>query len=565
LSATVLNVESGTTLAEIELRDHAARMDRVADSLAVRVLRELGRTRPIGLVRGTPLGSASLPALKAFLQGEQFLRRSQWDSAIVYDQHAIALDSGFALAWSHAGLAAGWAHSASDTFSLTYKLRAGSLNHGLAPRESLIVQAESLGAAVYGGADQIGGRMWTYARRMLATLTEAVRRYPTDPELWYMLGDAAFHAGPLARFGRQQSLDAFDRSIALDSAFTPSYVHAIQLALELRGPEAARRYAADYLRAGAAGNYATSTELMRRLLDPHHARSDATARLIDTMPMSAEHLAFSPIVAWPDSAETGIWFARRHRDRMLREGTDSDFADPELSQALAFRGHLQEAYRSGARGNNALFAQLALLGSVPPDTAEAVFRSWIGWKSGSKTRLWWALPWWADRHDTSAIAKVERWVETGLRNPPVPIPPMGMEVLGYLAQSSRAYFALAGGDSTAALRLFDALPDTACFGLCDLDALVRIKLLAARGRYQDAARRLEATPGLSWPGSATSPTRILWELERGRVHERLGNRDTARGGYAFVTAAWARADSALQPYVAEARAGLGRLSSESKR
>jgi eukaryotic-like serine/threonine-protein kinase len=563
LSATVLDVESGATLAEIELRDRSARMDRVADSLAVRVLREVGRTRPIGLVRGTPLGSASVPAVKAFLQGEQFLRRSQWDSAIVYDQHAIALDSGFALAWSHAGLAAGWAHSGSDTLSLKYKIRAGSLNHGLAPRESLIVQSESLGAVVLGGAEQIGGRIFPYARRMLATLTYAVRRYPTDPELWYMLGDAAFHAGPYAGFERRQSLDAFDRSIALDSAFTPSYVHAIQLALEARGPDAARRYARDYLRAGATGDFATSTELILRLLDPRLARSDGTVRLIDTMPMQGEHLAFFAMAGWTDSAETAIWFARRHRDRMLREGTDSEVANAGLSQALAYRGHLREAYQSGARDNNALFAQLALLGVVPPDTAETAFRSWINGKADRKTRLGWALPWWADRHDTSAIASVERWAETGLHNPPVPIPPIGKEVLGYVARSSRAYFALARGDTAVALRLFDALPDTACFGLCDLDHLVRIKVLAAQGRYRDAAQRLEATPGIASPGVANSPTRVLWELERGRVHERLGHRDTARAGYAFVAAVWAHADSALQPYVAEARAGLIRLSGES--
>jgi serine/threonine-protein kinase len=539
-------------------------MDRVADSLAVRVLREMGRARPLGLVRGTPLGSTSMPALKAFLQGEQFLRRSEWDSAIVYDQHAIALDSGFALAWSHAGLAAGWAHSAGDTLSLTYKIRAGSLNHGLAPRESLIVQAESLGAVVYGDAEQLGGRMFPYARRMLGTLTDAVRRYPSDPELWYMLGDAAFHAGPYAGFERRRSLDAFDRSIALDSAFTPSYVHAIQLALELRGPEAARRYAAGYLRAGATGDYATSTELILRLLDPRVARSDGTARLIDTMPMHGQHLAYFAVAAWPDSAETVIWFARRHRERMLREAADSDFANGALAQALAYRGHLQDAYQLAGRSNKALFAQLALLAIVPPDTAEAVFRSWINWKDGRTTRLWWALPWWADRHDTSAIARVERWVETGIRNPPLPLPPMAKEVLGYLARSSRAYYALAAGDSAAALRQFEALPDTACFGLCELDRLVRIKLLVAQSRYPDAARRLEATPGVAWPGGATSPTRVLWELERGRVHERLGNRDVARAGYSFVTAAWAHADSALQPFVAEARAGLSRLSGEAK-
>src|SRR2546422_4868524 len=39
------------SLADIELRDAAARMDRLGDSLSVAVLRELGRTRPIGAAR----------------------------------------------------------------------------------------------------------------------------------------------------------------------------------------------------------------------------------------------------------------------------------------------------------------------------------------------------------------------------------------------------------------------------------------------------------------------------------------------------------------------------------
>ena len=92
---------------------------------------------------------------------------------------------------------------------------------------------------------------------------------------------------------------------------------------------------------------------------------------------------------------------------------------------------------------------------------------------------------------------------------------------------------------------------------------MRIKLLAARGQHREAAQQLAITP--DWDEhSATSPVRVLWELERGRVHEQLGNRDTARAGYGFVTAAWARADSALQPYVAEARAGLTRLAGEAR-
>ena len=134
-------------------------------------------------------------------------------------------------------MAAGWQHAANDSLSRTYKLRAGALNHGLPPRESLAVASESLAAVVYAGPGPIGGRWWTYGRRFVATLEEAVRRYPDDPELWYMLGDARFHAGGLAGKPSRTALDAFDRSIALDSAFTPSYVHAVPLGLELNGTE----------------------------------------------------------------------------------------------------------------------------------------------------------------------------------------------------------------------------------------------------------------------------------------------------------------------------------------
>ena len=47
-------------------------------------------------------------------------------------------------------------------------------------------------------------------------------------------------------------------------------------------------------------------------------------------------------------------------------------------------------------------------------------------------------------------------------------------------------------------------------------------------------------------------------LERARMAERLGKRETAAAGYAYVVSAWAHADLALQQLVGEARAGLGR-------
>ncbi len=58
------------------------------------------------------------------------------------------------------------------------------------------------------------------------------------------------------------------------------------------------------------------------------------------------------------------------------------------------------------------------------------------------------------------------------------------------------------------------------------------------------------------------PSSVLWALLRGRVHERLGRRDEAVEAYSLVTAAWQHADPELQPYVAEAKAALGRLAGE---
>jgi serine/threonine-protein kinase len=66
---------------------------RLSDSLTVAVLRELGRSRRIDIARATSSPTTSLPALKAYLQGEQFYRATLWDSAQVRFERAIALDT----------------------------------------------------------------------------------------------------------------------------------------------------------------------------------------------------------------------------------------------------------------------------------------------------------------------------------------------------------------------------------------------------------------------------------------------------------------------------------------
>ncbi|HEX5436553.1 MAG TPA: serine/threonine-protein kinase, partial [Gemmatimonadaceae bacterium] len=95
-TATIYDVTAGRLLGDVQVHDMNTRLDRVADSLTIGILRQLNRSRPIAAVRTASIGSSSLPAIKAYLTGEQFYRRSEWDSAAAYYRVAIAADSTFA-------------------------------------------------------------------------------------------------------------------------------------------------------------------------------------------------------------------------------------------------------------------------------------------------------------------------------------------------------------------------------------------------------------------------------------------------------------------------------------
>jgi len=123
-----------------------------------------------------------------------------------------------------------------------------------------------------------------------------------------------------------------------------------------------------------------------------------------------------------------------------------------------------------------------------------------------------------------------------------------------------AYIYLARHDTAAALRAFESLPDSLCPGC--LDRLLVAQLLADTRQDRAADSVLNAGFHPAWFVGQLDP---LWYLLRGRVSERLGKREEAVDAYLRVTTQWRNADSILQPYVAEAKAGLARLSAEPRR
>ncbi len=550
LSALLVDVANGTVVGEAKSRQLASRIDLLTDTVTFRLLDLLRTRREIGAVRLAGLGATSLTSLKSFLQGEQFYRRTAWDSALANYQKAIAIDTGFALALRRAGLTLSWIRSAEDSLSRALLLHAGSHNRRLAPRDSLLVVADSLRSTL-DAFDADPGYL-PRARRLFATLETATARYPSDPESWFALGDARYHYGfgPVVGALDREILDNFTTAIGLDTAFAPAYVHTIELSLSVDDVAGAQRYVRTYLSLDPRDVDANGARLVDRLVALARARSSRLDQLLDTASADAMSGAWIMLRHWPDGAESGVRLAQRlaaGRKSRYELFTDTAFARGRLASQLAYRGHLRDALAVLGTREERLVGELALLGAMPDDSAAARFGRWL--KGGSPATRW-ALPWWATHGDAASIEEFSHRAEAAAAAAGTPI---ARRDARYNADAAQAYLALARRDTTQALKRFESLPDSVCLS-CFIFRLTKARLFATHGRLREAAALLDERPFV-----LTTPTEVSLALERARAAEKARDREGAIDGYARVAGAWTNADDVLQPLVAEARAALRRL------
>ena len=550
LRATVLDARYDRALAEIDRSDEALRVDRLSDSLTVDVIRAL-TPATLGIhVRLHSVGTRSLAALRAFLQGEAYLRRFSLDSAITSYDRAIALDTTFALALRRLDFALGW----NDQGRPGLVARAAASNHGLGPRDSLLVASDTAGA-----------------RRRFALLEEVAHRYPEDPEAWDLLGEVGFHWGFFVGSTWNDARAAFDRAIALDSAFAPAYVHPIEIALNDNEPGAALRYVRGLLAVSSATPDAAGMRLLGELLNPQRTRPRDFDRVLETASRPALYHVALAVQSWPDADETQIQVARRAvatGRAWITGATPADTGNDVrvylamLPTALIYRGHLREARSVVGDRYSVPFMELAEMGAIPRDTVEAVVAQWFHhphdqgfsffpWFADAPChRTLAAALWWAARSDTASLQRLVRREESATRAAKNVAVAVDAPVPGF----ARAALALAQGDTTLALSRFLAFPDSVCLDPRQLRE-VRFRLLAATGRSPEAAAVFDRS----------HERRVPLLLERARLAERVGDRATAGKFYGLAAQAWLHADPELQPYVAEARAGLERLNGRLRR
>jgi tetratricopeptide (TPR) repeat protein len=244
INAAILDTRDHRVTAQASVEGSPDSLPRLVDRLAGQLLAlEAGESEQ----RLASLTSTSLPALRAYLDGQSLIRTGGFRRAAEKFGLALQLDSTFALAGLGVSRAAGWFGEPSDGPGgiLAWKYRSK-----LSPVDRALL-------------DVYLGPRWpalSPVRDLIAACERLAQVAPDNAEAWEVLGDNIYHYGGLVELpdALPRAAQAFARAIALDSSFAPALEHGTSLALALGDTAGARKAFARMLQVdSSSGNVAT--------------------------------------------------------------------------------------------------------------------------------------------------------------------------------------------------------------------------------------------------------------------------------------------------------------------
>jgi serine/threonine-protein kinase len=543
LTADVYDVADGRKLGQAQSEGAPDSVYMLVDRLSIAVLQTIlgSRAEDLPRVDLAQATTASLPALKAYLEGEVLYRRGDFEAAIPAYRRAVEADSTFALALLRLANSYGWSETIESNLAVEAVERAARYVDRLPEREALFVRGNV--ALLHGTLDGI------------APLREGVRKYPDDPEMWYQLADTYNHLGDQALVPQEEEEAAFDRAIALDPKMSQLYIHPIEYAFN-RADSAAtqallRRYGE--LAAGTATNSEFQVEYALAWGDAS-SRAAAEAALdtldgVGTVLGDLWHPRFLPrtaalyerVLRRPDASPGWVAWLFLTRLEQGQAGAALAALDHPRASPYATPGLLTFANRLGIPVPAERLASALAFGpadSIPankPFFAAAYAAETGDWAAFQRAvaRAEAHAAWYRDRGDSVG----ERFTRGMLR---------GMEGVAAWRRGQR---------DEAVTLLEVAQREATGFGYhTPVNNALRLylgELHLEQERPEEAIRYFNSF-------DAESP---IFSLYRGRAYEAAGRRDEARAAYELFLDAWRDADSdpAVQAKVAEARQGLARL------
>lgn len=182
----------------------------MVDELTSELLAELRGGPAARVQRIAAVTTSSVPALKAFLEGEQHFRAGQFTDGMESFRRATLEDSMFALAYYRLSIAAEW--SFANRRSIQAAERAVALSDRLSERDRRILEAY---------------RMRRFGRNEEAAVIyrSILGTYPDEMEAWLDLSEIVFHANPLHGRSIVDSKPTLARVLEFDPNHATALIH----------------------------------------------------------------------------------------------------------------------------------------------------------------------------------------------------------------------------------------------------------------------------------------------------------------------------------------------------
>jgi tetratricopeptide (TPR) repeat protein len=567
VTASLYDASSGERTTAEAVPGEEAEIQALVDNLARRlVVGVIGRPED-RLTRLAARTTGSVPALKAYLEGQVALGHGDIDSAVDAFGSALALDSTFVLARYKLAVATSWEGSPAGR---AHALRALRDSADLQPRERRLLVA--LNAFLTGDMD-------TAEEAYRAVLGE----YPDEFEANYMLGEALWHLGPTHGRSMQRARAPFEQALAVSPSDILVLHHLAVLAIKRGDRVAADSLLSQALATVPAHWFATAMRVMEAL-----AGRDATLRA----EAEVELQAVETLGLFASAMAATSFFQQPHEGRWVVEALTAPHRPTQVRAA----GHAMLAYLAAARGRwSEAERELVEVDRLYP--------------VGASHRAYLALLPFAPYERgvlEERLAEVEGWDESTLPastaamlTPPVDAQrAIRLYLLGLLnARLGREAEALAyadrlenvewavGGNLSATLVPGIRAALTGAYGAAE-EALRTLEVATFEGHYDEvytspviamAAERylmaelLDATgrgrEALGWFASLgdLQAYEIAYvapaHLRRAQIHERLGERQEAAQHYERFVELWKDCDPGLRPLVEDAETRLAELRS----
>ena len=554
LAAHIYALEDGSSLATLQVEGSPDSLFTLVDRLSIDVLAAIwqGEERPRADIDLTRITTTSLPALKAYLEGESLLRRGDFAGSVAAYEQAVAADSTFAFALYHLGLAYGWV---GDAVNQNRSYRRALRHAGRLPeREALLLRATL-----------------EFSTRVLDTPTviglfqEVTRKYPDDADAWYFLGDAYWHGGEQLLSSQDESEKAFRTVVELDPGFAPAYIHLVNNAF-IHRPDSARasRLIDTYHRLAPNSPSDQESRISFGLVFGDSIRRSQAYAALDTLPPGGRNWLADGYLDHPRFwAMRDVVLEHQHRPNAPLGGVmtmnlfDTDLLRGRLRTALAWledpliapRFRAAGLYRVHAAGlpvpRLVLEQALALPRTEPrPEAFEFTLTYFYGGAyAGDQGR--------SEDH-AAAVGQLRAGADR------------------FLAEGDSANARFARGVALA-------LSGQGLWRRGDHDRALQLLIEGQRqATWNDSVSRDAINETIRWwlgelllemnrPAEAAVYYESIWHdpfaaWRLGRIYERIGDPVKALEAYTLVADAWQDADPELQLRAREARAAVERLS-----